>query len=107
MSRSVLTLTVILAALSIVTASDFRDPVPLVSSGQPIDVEHEGHAAPFVGDFDGDGLVGFPDFLAMSENFGKIALASSGTLAAAVPEPTTALLVAFSGLAMLGFRRRG
>ena len=55
MSRSVLTLTVILAALSIVTASDFRDPVPLVSSGQPIDVEHEGHAAPFVGDFDGDG----------------------------------------------------
>ena len=55
MIRSVLALTVILATLSIATASDFRDPLPLVSSGQPIDVEHEGHAAPFVGDFDGDG----------------------------------------------------
>ena len=40
MIRSVLALTVILATLSIATARDVRDPVPLVSSGQPIDVEH-------------------------------------------------------------------
>lgn len=55
MIRSVLTLNAFLTALSIVAASDFEDPVPFMSSGQPIDVEHEGHAAPFVGDIDGDG----------------------------------------------------
>jgi hypothetical protein len=28
----------------------------LTAAGQPIDVEHDGHAAPFVADFDGDGV---------------------------------------------------
>jgi hypothetical protein len=30
-------------------------PVPVLAAGKPLDVEHEGHAAPFVGDFDEDG----------------------------------------------------
>lgn len=77
MNRSVLTLTVILAALSVVAAGDLKDPVPLMSSGQPIDVEREGHAAPFVGDFDGDGrddlLVGeaYTSRLRIYRNTGK------------------------------------
>jgi hypothetical protein len=32
-------------------------PVPVRAGGRPIDVEREGHAAPFVGDFDGDGVL--------------------------------------------------
>ncbi|MBI1312543.1 hypothetical protein GC176_14720 [bacterium] len=65
MIRSVLTLTAFLTALPIVAASDFKEPVQLMSSGQPIDVEHEGHAAPFVGDYDGDGR----DDLLVGESF--------------------------------------
>ena len=34
---------------------DFLPPVQLQAGGRPIDVERSGHAAPFVGDFDGDG----------------------------------------------------
>jgi hypothetical protein len=30
-------------------------PVKIQAGGRPIDVERSGHAAPFVGDFDGDG----------------------------------------------------
>ena len=30
-------------------------PVKIQAAGKPIDVERSGHAAPFVGDFDGDG----------------------------------------------------
>jgi FG-GAP-like repeat len=30
-------------------------PVKILAGGRPIDVEREGHSAPFVGDFDGDG----------------------------------------------------
>ncbi|GIW91034.1 MAG: hypothetical protein KatS3mg109_1466 [Pirellulaceae bacterium] len=36
-------------------AEEFLAPVPLEAAGQPIDTE-VGHAAPFVGDFDGDGV---------------------------------------------------
>lgn len=32
-------------------------PVQVQAAGRPIDVEREGHSAPFVGDFDGDGVV--------------------------------------------------
>ncbi len=55
MFRPVLALASFLTSLPIGAASDFKEPVSLMSSGQPIDVEHEGHAAPFVGDVDGDG----------------------------------------------------
>jgi hypothetical protein len=30
-------------------------PVPILAGGRPLDVEREGHAAPFAGDLDGDG----------------------------------------------------
>ena len=36
-------------------AADLAPPVRLEAGGKPIDTE-EGHAAPFVGDFDGDGI---------------------------------------------------
>jgi hypothetical protein len=34
---------------------DLMEPIPIEAGGRPIDVEHVGHAAPFVGDVDGDG----------------------------------------------------
>ena len=52
------------------------------------------------GDADCDGIVEFPDFLAMSANFGQAVGVS------AVPEPTGFTLVGFAGLAMLGCVRR-
>ena len=36
-------------------APDLAPPVHVLAAGQPLDVERSGHAAPFVGDFDGDG----------------------------------------------------
>jgi hypothetical protein len=36
-------------------AGELQPPVPILAGGLPLDVEHEGHAAPFVGDFDEDG----------------------------------------------------
>ncbi len=35
--------------------AELESPVPILAGGKPIDVVHSGHAAPFVGDFDGDG----------------------------------------------------
>jgi hypothetical protein len=35
--------------------TEFEAARPILSSGQPIDVERWGHAAPCVADFDGDG----------------------------------------------------
>lgn len=37
-------------------AQELADPVPLLVGGKPLDVERVGHAAPFVGDADGDGV---------------------------------------------------
>lgn len=37
--------------------SELMPPVLLQAGGKPIDVERVGHAAPFVGDFDGDGVM--------------------------------------------------
>jgi hypothetical protein len=36
-------------------AADLERPVQVTADGQPIDVQRDGHSAPFVGDFDGDG----------------------------------------------------
>jgi hypothetical protein len=36
-------------------AADLDGPVQITAGGKPIDVQRGGHAAPFVGDFDGDG----------------------------------------------------
>ena len=38
-----------------VIAADLRPAIPVLVAGKPLDVEHEGQAAPFVADFDGDG----------------------------------------------------
>jgi hypothetical protein len=48
-------------ALNAVPPADELDfnleaPVQITADGQPIDVQREGHSAPFMGDFDGDGL---------------------------------------------------
>jgi len=37
-------------------AVDLLSPVHVEAAGQPVDVQREGHSAPFVGDFDGDGV---------------------------------------------------
>lgn len=37
-------------------AGELEPPVQIQVGGKPVDVEREGHAAPFVGDFDGDGV---------------------------------------------------
>jgi hypothetical protein len=52
------------------------------------------------GDVDCNGTVGFPDFLALSANFGQ-----SLPVAAAVPEPTALALLGF-GAMLLGLVRR-
>jgi hypothetical protein len=54
-----------------------------------------------LGDLDGDGNVGFPDFLILSDNFGRTA-----NEAAAVPEPSSAALLGFAALLMGLVRRR-
>ncbi|HKB01336.1 MAG TPA: hypothetical protein VKD90_03910 [Gemmataceae bacterium] len=41
-------------------ADNLKMPAHVRVDGKPIDVERSGHAAPFVGDFDGDGT---PDLL--------------------------------------------
>ena len=48
---------------------ELEAPVPVMAAGKPIDVEREGHAAPFVGDFDGDGVM---DLLVGQYDEGKL-----------------------------------
>jgi hypothetical protein len=36
--------------------SELAPPVHVLAGGKPLDVEREGHSAPFVGDIDGDGV---------------------------------------------------
>ena len=44
-------------------------PAKILAGKQPLDVQRSGHAAPFVGDFDGDGL---PDLLVGQFADGKL-----------------------------------
>ena len=37
-------------------AADLQLPVPIRAGGRPLDVERDGHSAPFAGDIDGDGV---------------------------------------------------
>ena len=44
-----------LLATGMTAASELQPAVAIEADGRPLDVEHLGHAAPFFGDFDGDG----------------------------------------------------
>ena len=37
-------------------SAELQPPTHVQASGQPLDVQRVGHSAPFVGDFDGDGV---------------------------------------------------
>ncbi|MFO0845240.1 MAG: VCBS repeat-containing protein [Gemmataceae bacterium] len=50
-------------------APDLAPPVHVLAGGRPLDVERSGHAAPCVGDFDGDGK---PDLLVGQFDGGKL-----------------------------------
>jgi hypothetical protein len=56
--RRIVTALLLLALASPVGAADSDDllaPVPVLAGGRPLDVERDGHSAPFLGDIDGDG----------------------------------------------------
>ena len=52
-SKTILVLMIV--AGSITSAGELAAPQKINAAGRPIDVEHVGHAAPFVADIDGDG----------------------------------------------------
>lgn len=62
-------LTLIAAAAPPADDGPFLPPVRVEAGGKPLDVERYGHAAPFVGDFDGDGL---PDLLVGQFHEGRL-----------------------------------
>jgi len=55
-SALILVLTGLIAAENVELSAELPEPVRLEAAGKPIDVTEIGHAAPFVYDFDGDGL---------------------------------------------------
>jgi hypothetical protein len=52
----VIPLLLVASAATADETSELQSPVHVLAGGKPIDVERDGHSAPFVGDFNGDGL---------------------------------------------------
>ena len=46
----------LLALSGVAGAVEFSDPVRIEAAGKPVDTGNIGHAAPFICDFDGDGV---------------------------------------------------
>ena len=65
-----------IVAGSFASASELAAPQKIKVAGRPIDVEHVGHAAPFVGDFDGDGR---KDLLVGEYYKGRLRIYRNGT----------------------------
>lgn len=61
-------------------AADLAPPVHVLVNGKPLDVEHSGHAAPFVGDFDGKGKL---DLLVGQFDGGKLRIYHNSGVAGA------------------------
>lgn len=59
-----------------------------------------------MGDFDGDKQVTFGDYLLVSQNFGQVVNSGFAAAAAAIPEPSTAVLLGIAFLPCLALRRR-
>ena len=59
-----------------------------------------------MGDFDGDKQVTFGDYLLVSQNFGQVVNSGFAAAAAAIPEPSTAVLLGIAFLPWLALRRR-
>jgi hypothetical protein len=62
-------LAIVLFAAAPPPLEELAAPVKLTAKGQVIDVGRSGHAAPFAGDFDGDGL---PDLLVGQFHEGRL-----------------------------------
>jgi hypothetical protein len=63
------------ATLPAAELGDLKPPVQIQAGGQPLDVQREGHSAPFVGDFDGDGV---PDLLVGQFDDGRLRIYRNG-----------------------------